>query len=63
MRKHSFETVAGCVLGALLLVLQSVQLAEAADHMSGKKKNGFYVGIEAGISKPQNFRIDRKSVV
>lgn len=57
MRKHYFETVAGFALGALLLVLQAAPVAEATDSAAEKKGSGFYVGIEAGISKPQNFRL------
>ena len=58
LRKHCFETVAGFALGALLVVFQAVP-AGAAD---GKNGSGFYVGVEAGISKPQNFRIAQFAV-
>ena len=61
MRKHSFETVAGLALGALLLVLQAAPAAEAADPAGGDR-NGFYVGLEAGISKSRNFRVAQFAV-
>lgn len=62
MKRHSFEAIAGFALGVLLLVLQAAPAVEAAEHVSGKNENGFYVGLEAGISKARNFRLAQFAV-